>query len=111
MPDILRRKLQLEGWLLLHSAWSATLLVAAASLAWIRRTSPQLFASRRSHAALIGISFGAVACLLCNDSGLTAAALLLLYGWAWAALESTGAAAALPSIPSDTEIISAPNET
>ena len=111
LPEILRRKLQLEGWLLLHSAWSATLVVAAASLAWIRRTSPDLFASRRPHAALLGISFGAVACLLCNDSGLTAAALLLIYGWAWAALEATGAATALPPIPSKTEISSVPDET
>jgi hypothetical protein len=88
LPEILLRKLQLEGWLLLHSAWSPTLLVAAAALLWIKRTSPQLFASRRSHAALLGIGIGAIACLLCNDSGLTAAALLLLYGWAWAALEA-----------------------
>jgi len=89
IPEILRRKLQLEGWLLLHSAWSATLAVAAASLLWIRRTSPHLFALPRPHAAFLGMGFGAIACLLCNDSGLTAAALLLLYGWAWAAIETT----------------------
>ncbi|MCW3054977.1 MAG: hypothetical protein JWN14_4147, partial [Chthonomonadales bacterium] len=40
-------------------------------------------------ATLLGIGVGALACLLCNDSGLTAAALLCLYGWAWAALEAT----------------------
>jgi hypothetical protein len=89
LPEILRRKLQMEGWLLLHSAWSPTLVAAAATLAWIRRNSPEAFASRRSQAALMGLAAGAVACLLCNDSGLTAAALLLLYGWAWAALEAT----------------------
>ena len=89
LPEILRRKLQLEGWLLLHSAWSLTLVAATAALAWIRRSYPEAFASRRSRATLMGLAAGAVACLLCNDSGLTAAALLLLYGWAWAALEVT----------------------
>ncbi len=97
LPEILLRKLQIEGWLLLHSAWSATLVVAAAALAWIRHVSPGPFASRRRHAALAGIGVGAVACLLCNDSGLTAAALLLLYGWAWAALEVTRAQDASPA--------------
>ncbi len=96
LPEILLRKLHLEGWLLLHSAWSATLVVAAASLVWIRRTSPLFVSHRRPHATLIGIGAGALACLLCNDSGLTAAALLLLYGWAWAALEATRATLAYP---------------
>lgn len=89
LPEIMLRKLQLEGWLLLHSAWSATLAVSAAALVGIRRAAPRLFVARRPHAALTGIGAGALACLLCNDSGLTAAALLLLYGWAWAALEAT----------------------
>ncbi len=85
LADILRRKLQLEGWLLLHSSWSAALLTAGACLLWIRFTHPALFLPRRQKATLAGIGSGALACLLCNDSGLTAAALLLLYGWAWAA--------------------------
>lgn len=89
LPEILLRKLQLEGWLLLHSAWSATLILAAASLLWLRRIAPQAFASRRSRAALSGVALGALACLFCNDSGLTAAALLLLFAWAWAALAVT----------------------
>ncbi len=89
LPEILRRKLELEGWLLLHSAWTPMLLVAAAALAWIRRSMPGIFVASRSHAALLGTSVGAIACLLCNDSGLTAASLLLLFGWAWAALETT----------------------
>jgi len=89
LPEILLRKLQLEGWLLLHSAWSATLLLTASALLWIRRSMPHLFAAPPSRAALLGIEVGALACLLCNDSGLTAAALLCLYGWAWAALKAT----------------------
>lgn len=101
--EILRRKLQLEGWLLLHSAWSPTLLVAAAALAWIRRAFPNPFAYRRPQAALVGIAVGAIACLLCNDSGLTASSLVLLYGWAWAALEATRAIPASLAVSTKTE--------
>jgi hypothetical protein len=88
LPEIMLRKLQLETWLLLHSAWSGTLIVSACALLWIRRTFPQAFTTRSARAALLGIASGALACLLCNDSGLTAASLLFLYGWAWAALET-----------------------
>ena len=111
LPEILRRKLQLEGWLLLHSSWSATLIVAAAALFWIRRAGgPGPFASRRRHAALTGLGLGAGACLLCNDSGLTAAALVLLTGWAWAALEVTRTEYA-PVVPPSEEEVSPLSDT
>jgi len=106
LPEILLRKLQLEGWLLLHSAWSATLIFTAAALLWIRRSMPHLFAAPHPRAALMGIGVGALACLLCNDSGLTAAALLCLYGWAWAALEATRIGS--PASPNPTPIDPAP---
>jgi hypothetical protein len=83
---IARRKLALEGYLLLHSPWSATLLVCALALAWLWHSAPQCFASRSARATLAGLVAGAVASLLCNDSGITAAALVLLYGWAWASI-------------------------
>ncbi|MCW3051988.1 MAG: hypothetical protein JWN14_1158, partial [Chthonomonadales bacterium] len=54
LPEILLRKLQLEGWLLLHSAWSVTLLVTAAALFWIRHSLPHLFATPQSRATLLG---------------------------------------------------------
>jgi hypothetical protein len=89
---IAQRKLTLEGYLLLHSPWSATLAVCAFSLWWLQRAHPALFASdnaetRTRRAVFAGLLAGALASLLCNDSGVTAAALILLYGWAWAILE------------------------
>ncbi|HZO90424.1 MAG TPA: hypothetical protein VFB38_19010 [Chthonomonadaceae bacterium] len=90
LVGIARRKLALEGYLLLHSPWSATLAVSAFGLGWLRRTHPCLFGvgnapgSHAARAAFAGLVAGAIASLLCNDSGVTAAALVLLYGWAWA---------------------------
>jgi len=80
------RKLALEGYLLLHSPWSATLAVSAVGLWWLWRAHPDLFASLEAKAVLAGLVAGAAASLLCNDSGVTAAALIFLYGWAWAAV-------------------------
>ena len=61
----------------------------ALGLFWLWRSRQALFASPlppNSRAALAGLFSGAAACLLCNDSGVTAAAMTLLYGWAWASL-------------------------
>jgi hypothetical protein len=96
---IARRKLLLEGYLLLHSPWSATLLLSAAALAWFWRhhrtrllpTSPPY----TTRAVLAGLASGALASLVCNDSGVTAAALILLYGWAWSLLRLPA-----PDVPS-----------
>jgi hypothetical protein len=90
---IAQRKLTLEGYLLLHSPWSATLAVCAFGLWWLCRAHPALLSPddtepKTRRAVLAGLVAGAVASLLCNDSGVTAAALILLYGWAWAVLLS-----------------------
>ena len=82
LPGIARRKLALEAYLFLHSPWSATMVVSACALGWLRRTYPQRFAGIQQEAAFAGLVCGAVASLLCNDSGVTAAALILLYGCA-----------------------------
>lgn len=91
---IAARKAGMETWLLLHSVWSAAALSAACLLAWLwRRRGPA--AGRRARAAATGITLGAAASLVFNDSGVTAAALCLLYGWAWLStlgpLDSAGA--------------------
>ncbi|HZT42584.1 MAG TPA: hypothetical protein VFA07_10500 [Chthonomonadaceae bacterium] len=78
---IARRKLALEGYLFLHSPWSATMVVSAGALWWLRRKQPERFSGIAQEAVLAGLVCGAVASLLCNDSGVTAAALILLYGW------------------------------
>lgn len=91
---IARRKLSLEGYLLLHSPWSATLAVCVLALGWLRRTQPLSLLkdneqdARITRAVSSGLACGAVASLLGNDSGVTAAALILLYGWAWAAVRA-----------------------
>jgi hypothetical protein len=89
---IARRKLSLEGYLLLHSPWSATLAACAFGLWWLCRPHSALLTSddaemQTRRAVFDGLFAGALASLLCNDSGVTAAALILLYGWAWAILE------------------------
>lgn len=88
---IARRKLLLEASLLVRSPWSAACGVCVVGLVWLRRKAPSLFAPSEPtkntvRAAWTGLIAGAVASLLCNDSGVTAAALILLIGWAWTAV-------------------------
>lgn len=84
------RKLALEGYLLLHSPWSATLAVSAFGLWRLMRATPAVSVSPVEKAVLAGLIAGAATSLLCNDSGVTAAALIFLYGWAWASVEGVG---------------------
>ena len=90
------RKLLLEGHLLLHSPWSAALLVASIGFAYIiekrSKENREWKASRSDEPSTInpqlstiyGLVAGAIASLLCNDSGVTAAAMIMLFGFAWA---------------------------
>ena len=80
------RKLGMEARLLVTSPWSLTMAVAAAAFRWqstiVRKQNSNLPATKLPTA---GIWVCAAAALLCNDSGVTAAALIFLYGWAMAA--------------------------
>lgn len=82
--DIAQRKLALEGALLLRSPWSLTLLAAGFGLGRLRRIHAACFQDLNARATFAGLVVGGIASLLCNDSGLTAAALIALYGWVWA---------------------------
>ena len=98
LPGIAHRKLALEGYLLLHSPWSLTLLTCLACLWHLYRLSPgllrhrDLVEERSRYASWVGLMAGAVVSLLCNDSGVTAATMILLYAWVWLLVQ----AAALP---------------
>lgn len=79
IASIAVRKLLLEGRLIMHSPWSLTLLASVGALLSFRKPE----ANTAEQAAWYGLSSGAIACLLCNDSGLTAASMVLVIGWAY----------------------------
>ncbi len=123
LPEIALRKLRLEGYLLLHSPWSAALLAAslgffavvtgrgkeektgnreqgtegeiqdtrykiqaggeASSLITHHSSFPALSTINYQLSTTYGLITGAMASLLCNDSGVTAAAMIMLFGFAW----------------------------
>ena len=95
------RKMLLEGHLLLHSPWSAALLTASMGFVYIgrqgdRETRRQGEEERQGTeqeplstinyqlSTPYGLIAGALASLLFNDSGVTAAAMIMLFGFAWA---------------------------
>ena len=105
------RKLLLEGHLLLHSPWSAALIVATVGFVYIGRQEDReigrsgdrekqgteetqsSIVNRQSPipssfilhpSSFAGLIAGALASLLFNDSGVTAAATIMLFGFAWA---------------------------
>lgn len=101
IAGIVRRKLEMEGYLLLHSPWTLTLLAAAAALVAAKALQPEAKDLEAGEARCVsderivreaalrqGLLAGALLSLLCNDAGVLAAALILLYGWAWALLQS-----------------------
>ena len=113
LMQIARRKLLLEGYLLWHSPWSAALVSASGVFWRLCRTGlanrqdiraqaankqkqheatpsslPNVETGRsadniRRRAVTCGLVTGSLASLLCNDSGVTAAALIMLFGCAW----------------------------
>ena len=107
LPAIALRKLRLECYLLLHSPWSAALLAASLGFFVVvtgrgkeekkRRREEEKTEDRRQKteadalstinyhlSTIYGLVTGAVASLLCNDSGVTAAAMIMLFAFAWA---------------------------
>ncbi len=112
------RKLLLEGHLLLHSPWSAALIVATLGFVYMgrqgdrekrrqgeegkeeiqdtryeiqeegrgkREKGKEFLSTLNSQLSTsYGLIAGAVASLLFNDSGVTAAAMIMLFGFAWA---------------------------
>jgi hypothetical protein len=92
-----KRKLLLEGRLLLRSPWSAALIAATIGLVslWNRvRSTDRLRRSER--AAFSGLAAGAIVSLVCNDSGVSAAAMIVLIGLAWAATSPSAERNTLP---------------
>jgi hypothetical protein len=83
--QVLARKLRMEGGLLLHSPWSATLLACCAGIVWICRRIPALRARHDVRVAVSGCATGACVSLSLNDAGVLAATLILLFGWAFVA--------------------------
>src|SRR5205085_2610778 len=71
--EIARRKLSMEGYLLLHSPWSATLLASTAGIAWLMKRSPTLATHRGVTVCIAALTAGSIAAVLCNDSGVVAA--------------------------------------
>lgn len=91
LQTVILRKWRMEAHLLVHSPWTATMLTAACALAALRprlRSTSQE-RNRMSNTVLWGVVSGAIACLICNDAGVLAATLVLLYGCAWALIEVT----------------------
>ena len=78
---IAQRKLSLEGYLLLHSPWSLALLCATGAFWNVGR--------KAQAATRAGLVTGAIVSLACNDSGVTAAAMIMLFGCAWALIDNT----------------------
>ena len=73
--QIAQRKLLMEGHLLLHSPWSLA-MIAAVFLLWkysVRDEDSSLFALK------VGTTAGALSCLLMNDAGVAASAILLTF--------------------------------
>jgi hypothetical protein len=85
---IARRKLSLEGYLLLHSPWSLGLLCAAGTFWIVGRERQFKIQNPKSKIVTAGLVTGAVVSLLCNDSGVTAAAMIMLFGCAWTLIEA-----------------------
>ncbi len=85
--NIAKRKLFLEGRLLISSPWSLTMAVSAAAF-WLtsRKAILSGWKSKLNGNAAAGFWISAAASLLFNDSGVTAAALIMIFAWAWAAL-------------------------
>ena len=77
--EIARRKLAMEGYLILHSPWSLTLLGAGIAFLYLVKTHP---AEPSDHAFRAGALAGVLSCLLFNDAGVAAAAILLTAGTA-----------------------------
>jgi hypothetical protein len=84
ITTVIRRKLGMELRLLLHSPWTLTLVVSATSLALLGRKSSSNQKQPNSKTILTGLWCGAAACLIFNDAGVLAAAMVMLYGCAWA---------------------------
>ncbi len=83
---VIRRKLGMELRLFRHSPWTFTLLIGASALALIHRQTAK-FRYREvitTRTIFTGLWWGASAALLCNDAGVLAAAMIMLYGCAWA---------------------------
>jgi hypothetical protein len=82
---VMRRKVGMELRLLRHSPWVFTLVVSTCVVALLGRQSmkhrfrrPELM-----RPALAGLWWGAAASLICNDAGVLAASMVILYGCAW----------------------------
>ncbi|MDE2126304.1 MAG: hypothetical protein KGJ62_06925 [Armatimonadetes bacterium] len=69
------RKLAMEGWLVLHSVWTLELLAAGVAISLLRRRS-----HRTGWFLPLPLAIAAAAALLLNDSGISAAALILAFG-------------------------------
>jgi len=81
---VIRRKLAMELHLVLHSPWMVTLAAAAWVLAAQGRRIMKCRDPMTARAVLAGLWCGAAACLIFNDAGVLAAAMVLLFGCAWA---------------------------
>jgi len=89
---VIKRKLAMELHLLIHSPWTFTLLISSIVLMGLRKrlaANPGGRDQRSDRAVFAALFGGAVAALLFNDAGVLAAALVTLYGCAWAILECT----------------------
>jgi hypothetical protein len=86
ITTVIRRKLGMELRLLRHSPWTLTLIAGAAAMAVLGRRlirSPR-HDQKATRITLNGLWCGAAACAIFNDAGVLAAAMVMLYGCAWA---------------------------
>ncbi len=77
------RKLSLEARLLITSPWSLTMALTAIAFQWLTSNVQNHHQNSFIHRSFtVGIWVSAVAALIFNDSGVTAAAMIFLLGWA-----------------------------
>ncbi len=77
LTNIALRKLELNGYLLLHSVWSIALFSADAALYFVWKKS-HLKETSDTRGTISGLISGVIALLLFNDAGVISAALALL---------------------------------
>ncbi len=76
--DIVRRKLAIEGRLAYRSAWAALLWLGVTATGWLWRRPA---ADRRDAAFRTASAVGVASCLLFNDAGVVAAAIMVTLIW------------------------------